>query len=82
MFQVMDINSLRSLNGLLYYSNFLNHLNLSNSHLREVDVELFGEPEAGIIETEVGIVHHQIDGATTGITNVTAVAVAGGRERQ
>ena len=57
-------------------------LNLSNSNLREVDVEFFGEPKAGIVETEVRIVHHQVDGATTGITDVTAVAVAGGRERQ
>ena len=65
---------------LLNYSDLALHSHLSNSRLREVDVEFFGEPEASVIETEVGIVHHQIDGATTGITDVTAVAVAAGAE--
>ena len=67
---------------LLNYSDLALHSHLSNSRLREVDVELLGEPKAGIIETEVRIVHHQVDGATPGITDVTAVAVARGRERQ
>jgi hypothetical protein len=43
---------------LLNYSDLALHLNVSNSNLREVDVELLGEPEASVVETEVRIVHH------------------------
>ena len=41
---------------------------------------MVSQPLAGVIEPQLAIVHHQIDGATTGIADVTAVAVAGGRE--
>jgi hypothetical protein len=72
------LNSLSFLN----HSHFSLNLNISNSHLREVDVEFLGEPKAGIVKAEVRIVHDQIDGATTGITDVTAVAVAARAESE
>ena len=43
--------------------------------LAEDDVGVVGQPLAGFDEAEVEVVHHQVDGATVGIADVTLVRV-------
>ena len=63
-------------NNLSNFSNLSNRLGI----IRKIYAKCIGKPEAGVVESPVLGVHDEVNGSTTGIAYVTAVAVAGGGE--
>ena len=69
-------NSLLSFTFQVSSFKFLDFKNLRIRELTNIDIELIGKPFAGVVEGPVLGIHDEINGATTGIADVTAVAVS------